>query len=109
MINPDFFLDLTGIFSEKHLIHFLANNTQDFGNFVLYNCILIFQAEQVYSKPQVTNFKNKEVTANPKPQTPPKIGFSKTSNPKPQTQNPKHQVYPKLKPVTLSLTLNFQP
>ena len=103
MINPDFFLDLTGIFSEKHLIHFLANNTQDFGNFVLYNCILIFQAEQVYSKPQATNFKNEGVIANPTPQT------LKTPNTKPQTLIPKHQICPKLKPLTLSLTLNFQP
>ena len=41
----------------------------DFRNFVLDNCILYFDAEQVYLKPQVTNLKNKEVTANPKPQT----------------------------------------
>ena len=42
---------------------------QDFRNFVLDNCILDFDAEQVYLKPQVTNLKNKKVTANPKPQT----------------------------------------
>ena len=62
---------------------------KDFLNFVLDNCILDFDAEQVYcilklvSKPQVTNLKNKKVTANPKPQTLEKIAFSKTLNPKP--------------------------
>ena len=40
---------------------------QNFRNFVLYNCILNLDAEQV--KLQITNVKNKEVTANPKPQT----------------------------------------
>ena len=41
----------------------------DFWNFPLHNCILIFGAEQVYLKLQITKFKNKEVTANlnPKP------------------------------------------
>ena len=38
---------------------------QKFPNFVLHNCILIFDAEQVYLKLQVTNVKNQEVTANP--------------------------------------------
>ena len=41
---------------------------QDFRNFVLPNYILKFDAEPVYLKPQVINVKNKEVTANPKPQ-----------------------------------------
>ena len=39
----------------------------DFQNFVLHNCILIFDTEHVYLKLQVTNFNNEEVTANPKP------------------------------------------
>ena len=73
MIDPDFPLDLTGFFSGKHLIQFLANKMQDFRNFVLLNCILSFDAEQVYLKLQVTTVKNKEVTANPKPQTLEKI------------------------------------
>ena len=38
----------------------------DFWNFVLHNCILIFDALQVYLKLQVTKLKNKEVTANHK-------------------------------------------
>ena len=83
---------LTPFFGD-HLIHFL-----DFRNFVLHNCILIFDAEQVYSKLQVTNLKNKEVTVNPRPQTLGKKSyFSKpqTPNPKPQTLNPKHQIRPK--------------
>ena len=42
---------------------------KDFRNFVLHNCILVFDAEQVYLTLQVTNLKNKEVTLNPKPQT----------------------------------------
>ena len=41
----------------------------DFRNYNLHNCILIFDAELVYLKLQDTKFKNKEVTANPKPQT----------------------------------------
>ena len=41
---------------------------QDFRNFALHICTLHFDAEQVYLKLQVTNVKNKEVTANPKPQ-----------------------------------------
>ena len=42
---------------------------KDFWNYVLYNCIIIFDAEHVYLKLQATNFKNKEVTEYPKPQT----------------------------------------
>ena len=34
MIYPDFPLDLTGFFSGKHLVLFLANKMQDFRNFV---------------------------------------------------------------------------
>ena len=66
VISPDFPLELTGFSQGKpeHLIHF-----SDFRNFVLDNCILDFDAEQVYLQPQVTNLKNKEVTANSKPQT----------------------------------------
>ena len=41
----------------------------DFWNIVPHKWFLDFDAEQVYLKPQVTNLKNKEVTANPKPQT----------------------------------------
>ena len=51
---------------------------KDFRNFVLDNCILDFDAEQVYLKLQVTNLKNNEVTVNPKTQT-----LKKTLNPKP--------------------------
>ena len=69
VISPDFPLELTGFFPRKHLIHFLVLKMKDFRNFVLDNCILDFDVEQVYLKPQVTNLKNKEVTANPKPQT----------------------------------------
>ena len=56
----------------------------DFRNFVLHACILIFDAEQVCLKPQLTNFKNKEVTAtvkSTKPQTLKKKWFFE--NPKP--------------------------
>ena len=65
MIFPDFSLDLT-----HFLIQFLANKMQDFRNFkfTLHNCILIFDAEHLYLN-QASNFKNKDVTANPKPET----------------------------------------
>ena len=56
---------------------------KDFWNFILHNCIFAFDTEQVYSRLQVTNLKNKEVTVNPKLQTLEKIGFSKPLNPKP--------------------------
>ena len=69
VISPDFPLELTGFFPGKHLIHFLVLKMKDFWNFVLDNCILDFDAEQVYLKLQVTNLKNNEVTVNPKPQT----------------------------------------
>ena len=49
-------LDLTGVFLSKYLIQFSAKMMQDFGNFVLQYCIVIFYAEQVYSKPLITNF-----------------------------------------------------
>ena len=42
---------------------------QVFWNFVTHICILIFEADQVYFKVQVTNFNHKEVSANPKPKT----------------------------------------
>ena len=56
---------------------------KDFRNFVLDNCILVFDAEQVYLKLQVTNLQNEEVTVRPKPQNLEKVGFSKTLYPKP--------------------------
>ena len=87
VISPDFSLELTGVFPGKHLIHFLVLKMKDFRNFVLDDCILDFDAEQVYLKPQATNLKNKEVTANPKPQTLEKNWFFE--NPLPLTLNPK--------------------
>ena len=69
MISPDFSLELTVFFPGKDLIYFLVLKMKDFRNFVLDNCILDFDAEQVYLKPQVINLKNTEVTVNPKPQT----------------------------------------
>ena len=53
---------------------------KDFRNFVLHNCILVFDAEQVYLKLQVTNLKNKD-TVNPKPHTLERNWFFE--NPKP--------------------------
>ena len=69
VISPDFSLELTGFFPGKHLIYFLVLKMKDFWNFVLDDCILDFDAEQVYLKSQVTNLKNKKVTSNPKLQT----------------------------------------
>ena len=82
---------------------------QDFRNFVLQNCILIFDAEQVYLKLQVTNVKNKEVTANPKPQAL-KKNWS-FENPKPYTLDPRPKTPFTLnpQPSTPTLTLKFQP
>ena len=68
MIYPEFPLELTGFFSGKHLIQSLVLKRKDFRNFVLHDCILVFDAEQVYLKLQDINLKNREVTVNPKPQ-----------------------------------------
>ena len=54
---------------------------KDFGNFVLDNWIIVFDAEQVYLKVQVINLKNKEVIVNSKPQT--LDFFLETLHPKP--------------------------
>ena len=54
---------------------------KDFRKFVLDNCILVFDAEQVYLKLQATNLKNKEVTVHPKPEALEKNWFFQ--NPKP--------------------------
>ena len=45
-------------------LQFITNKIQDFWNFVLHNCIVIFESKQVYLGLEVTNFKIKEVTAN---------------------------------------------
>ena len=50
-------------------MHFWVLKMKYSWNFVPHNCILVFDAEQVYLKLQVINLKNKEVTVNPKPQT----------------------------------------
>ena len=62
-----------------HFIHFLVLKMKDFQNFVLNNCILVFDTEQVYLKLEVINLKNKEV--NPKPQTREKNWFFESLNP----------------------------
>ena len=72
---------------------------KDFRNFVLRNCILVFDADQVYLKLQVINLKNKEVTVNRKTQTLEKKWFFEY--PIPYTLNPK--------PLASSLLLEFQP
>ena len=75
VIYPYFFLApckwFDRIFTERHFIQFLANKMKEFLNFNLH-CILIFDAKQIYWKLQVTNLRNKEVTANPTPQSWPK-------------------------------------
>ena len=85
---------MTGFFPWKHLIHFLLLKMKDFRNFVVHSCNLVFEAEQVYFKLEVTNLKNKEVTVNPNSQTLQKIGLSKTLYPK-QTQSTKFALNPK--------------
>ena len=55
------------IFPGEALNPFFGAQDKGFSDFVLDNCILDFDAEQVYVKLQVTNLKNKEVTVNPQP------------------------------------------
>ena len=57
---------LTKILPGKHLIQFLANTMQEFWNFDLHSCLVIFDAEQVWML-QVTNFQNNQVTVTAKP------------------------------------------
>ena len=52
VISPDFSLKLTGFFPGKHLIHFLVLKMKDFRNFVLDNCILVFDPEQASHQSQ---------------------------------------------------------
>ena len=84
VIYLDFPFDLTGIFSGKHLIQYKANKLPNFWKFILHDCILIFDAEQVYLKHQVTNSRIKLqqtlIPANPNPNP---YCFLKTLNPKP--------------------------
>ena len=47
VISPDFPLELTEFFPGKHLIHFLVLRMKDFRNFVVHNCILVFDSEHV--------------------------------------------------------------
>ena len=61
---------------------------KDFRNFVLDNCILIFDAGQVFLKLQA-NLKNKEAAVKPKPQTLEKNLNWCFENPIPYTLNPK--------------------
>ena len=56
---------------------------QEFRKLDLNICILNLDAKQLYFKSQATNFKNKKVTANPKPQTLKTIDFQVSENPKP--------------------------
>ena len=68
---------------------------KNFQNFVLQNCILVFDSEQVYLKLQVTSVENKEVTVNPKPQTLEKTWFFQNPNHKPPTLCTKFALDPK--------------
>ena len=83
MISPDFRLSLTGFFSLKLLIHFLVLKIKNFRNSVLRNCVLVFDAKQVFLNLQVINLKNNEVPVNPKLQTLEKNWF--IENPTPYT------------------------
>ena len=94
-----FFPRYDWIFSGKHSIQFLANKMQDFWNFVQPNRNLIF----VYLKLQVANFKNKEVTANPKPPNLEKKTYKKIR----VTLNPKHENETLNTKFTLNPNLNY--
>ena len=69
MISPDFFPRIDKFFFREALNSFLVLKMKDFWNLVLHDCVLIFDAEQVYFKLQVTNLKNKEVKVSPQPET----------------------------------------
>ena len=71
VIYPDFPLD-TGFFSDlfrfflgKQLIRFSAYKMLDFRNFIFHPCIVNLDAEHIYLKLKVSNFKSKEATAKP--------------------------------------------
>ena len=67
VIYPDLF---DWIFFREALDPFFSAQGVGFSEFILQNCNLILDAEQVYLKLQVTNLKNKEVTVvDPKPRT----------------------------------------
>ena len=82
-----FFPQIDRIFPREALNPFFNAQDEGFSDFVLDNCILDFDAGQVYLKLQVTNLKNKKVTVNPKPQTLEKNWFFE--NPLPFTLYPK--------------------
>ena len=65
---PDFPLDSTEFFSGEHLAPLnpiFGDIDAGISRFHLHISIVIFDAEQVYFRPQVSNFKIKEVTTNP--------------------------------------------
>ena len=79
VIYPDFPLNSTVFFPLETLYPILAYKTQMLFHITVFS---FFDAEQVYLKIQVTNVKNKEVTANPKPPTLEKNWSFKNPNPK---------------------------
>ena len=78
VICPDVFLNLTGFFPERYLSNFSLTSCRIFRIpfYIVHTWMLIFDAEQVYLKLQVTILKNKEDTANSKSKTLEKFGFS---------------------------------
>ena len=64
-----FFPRIDRILSGEAFNTIFGAQDEGFRNFVLDNCILDFDAEQIYLKPQVTNLKNKNFLANLKIQT----------------------------------------
>ena len=59
-----FFPWIDWIFSREALNPFFGAQDEGFRNFILHDCILVFDAEQFYLKLQATNLKNKEVNPN---------------------------------------------
>ena len=57
VISPYFSLEVTGFFTGKQSIYW-CSKMKDFRNFVIDNCILVFDTEQVYLKLEATNLKN---------------------------------------------------
>ena len=66
-------LNFTGICSAKYFNQFLESKLQDFRNFVLHTCIVIFDDEQVYLtlrdkfKSPISRLRKEQRTPDPKP------------------------------------------
>ena len=82
-----FSLNLTGVFFKETLYPIYGEQDVVILLFLSHIGIVIFDAEHIYSKQNVTNFKIRQGIANPKPQNRKQIGLSKTLNHKPKASS----------------------